>query len=154
VAWIASKSFQDQTGKCVFLVLSHPKIKVFLDLKDIEIGSPWQPKIFYPIYLYAANPPTYMRYRNYFDCREGDKAKIQAACPILIPYPVISVAELLKYVYRKLESKALGSIDQSGLIQLVHRSIIEKFRQGRRLIIAIDEAQILPNETRVCFMNL
>ena len=28
------------------LVQSHPKIRIFLDRKDIDIGSPWQPQIF------------------------------------------------------------------------------------------------------------
>lgn len=36
-------------------------------------------EILYPLYLYSANLPTYMKYRNYFDCREGDKTKLQNA---------------------------------------------------------------------------
>ena len=35
--------------------------------------------VIFPIYLYTARLPTYMRYRNYFDCREGDKSKITEA---------------------------------------------------------------------------
>ena len=35
--------------------------------------------IIFPVYLYSANLPTYMKYRSYLDCREGDPAKIEAA---------------------------------------------------------------------------
>lgn len=103
-----------------------PKIRIFIDRKDINIGSAWQPQIFetldncrkvlvlfspqylnskvckeefniawvrsrendeeilFPIYLYSAKLPTYMRYRNYIDCREGDEGKLRAACKSLI----------------------------------------------------------------------
>jgi hypothetical protein len=33
----------------------------------------------FPVYLYTANLPTYMKSRNYVDCREGDRAKIAEA---------------------------------------------------------------------------
>jgi len=108
------------------LTTSRPYIKIFLDRKDIDIGSPWQPQIFesldkcrkvaalfspdylnskvckeefniawvrsreidkdiiFPIYLYSANLPTYMKYRNYFDCREGNKAKLLKAADRLL----------------------------------------------------------------------
>lgn len=33
-----------------------------------------------PIYLYSANLPTYMQLIQFSDCREGDKAKLRAAC--------------------------------------------------------------------------
>jgi hypothetical protein len=36
-------------------------------------------EIIFPVYLYSTNLPTYMKYRNYLDCREGDPAKIEAA---------------------------------------------------------------------------
>lgn len=103
------------------LIRFHPNIRIFLDRKDINIGSPWQPQIFesldkcrkvvvffspdylrskvckeefniawircretdqeilFPLYLYSTNLPTYMKYRNYFDCREGDEMKLRAA---------------------------------------------------------------------------
>jgi len=93
------------------LIQSHPNIRIFLDRKSIDIGSPWQPQIFesldkcrkvvvffspdylkskvckeefniawircretdqeilFPLYLYSTNLPTYMKFRNYFDCR-------------------------------------------------------------------------------------
>jgi len=96
-------------------------LRIFLDRKEIDIGTPWQPQIFesidrcrklvamfspdylsskvckeefniawvrsreadddiiFPLYLYTADLPTYMKYRNYFDCREGDAQKIRAA---------------------------------------------------------------------------
>lgn len=108
------------------LIRSRPNIRIFLDRKDIDIGSPWQPQIFesldkcrkvvaffsphylrskvckeefniawvrcretdqeilFPIYLYSTNLPTYMKYRNYFDCREGDKIKLQVASDKLL----------------------------------------------------------------------
>jgi hypothetical protein len=108
------------------LIRSYPSIRIFLDRKDIDIGSPWQPQIFesldkckkvvsffspdylkskvckeefniawvrcretdqeilFPIYLYSTDLPTYMRYRNYFDCREGDETKIRAASSRLL----------------------------------------------------------------------
>jgi hypothetical protein len=108
------------------LTTSRPYIKIFLDRKDIDIGSPWQPQIFesldkcrkvaalfspdylnskvckeefniawvrsreidkdiiFPIYLYSADLPTYMKYRNYFDCREGSKAKLLKASDRLL----------------------------------------------------------------------
>src|SRR5262245_27601159 len=35
--------------------------------------------IIFPVYLYSAALPTYMTYRSYLDCREGERAKIEAA---------------------------------------------------------------------------
>ena len=36
--------------------------------------------VIFPIYLFTAERlPTYMKYRNYFDCREGDRSKIEEA---------------------------------------------------------------------------
>jgi hypothetical protein len=108
------------------LIRSRPNIRIFLDRKDIDIGSPWQPQIFesldkcrkvvvffspdylkskvckeefniawvrcretdqeiiFPLYLYSTNLPTYMKYRNYFDCREGDETKLRAASSRLL----------------------------------------------------------------------
>jgi hypothetical protein len=108
------------------LIRAQPNIRIFLDRKDIDIGSPWQPQIFesldrcrkvvtffspdylkskvckeefniawvrcreteqeilFPLYLYSTHLPTYMKYRNYFDCREGDKIKIRAATSRLL----------------------------------------------------------------------
>jgi len=42
-------------------------------------GRETDQEIIFPVYLYSANLPTYMKYRNYLDCREGDRAKIEAA---------------------------------------------------------------------------
>lgn len=108
------------------LIRSRPNIRIFLDRKDIDIGSPWQPQIFesldkcrkvvvffspdylrskvckeefniawircretdqeilFPLYLYSTNLPTYMKYRNYFDCREGDETKLRTASSRLL----------------------------------------------------------------------
>lgn len=105
---------------------SRPDIRIFVDRKEIDIGSPWQPEIFesldrcrkvvamlspdylgskvckeefniawirgretdkdviFPVYLYTTALPTYMKYRNYFDCREGDKSKIAEASKKLL----------------------------------------------------------------------
>lgn len=105
---------------------ARPSIKIFVDRKEIGIGSAWQPEIFerldqcrkvvtllspnyleskvckeefniawirsretatdviFPIYLYTTALPTYMKYRNYFDCREGDKSKIDEASKKLL----------------------------------------------------------------------
>ena len=41
-------------------------------------------EIIFPIYLYSAELPTYMRYRSYFDCREGDQTKLAEASKRLI----------------------------------------------------------------------
>ena len=99
----------------------HPSVRIFLDRKEIDIGSPWQPEIFesldccskvatlfspdylnskvckeefniawvrsrnedaniiFPIYVYSADLPTYMTYRSYIDCREGDDSKLAEA---------------------------------------------------------------------------
>lgn len=40
--------------------------------------------VVFPIYLYTTDLPTYMRYRNYVDCREGDKSKIGEASKRLL----------------------------------------------------------------------
>jgi hypothetical protein len=103
-----------------------PGIRIFVDRKEIDIGSAWQPEIFesldrchkvvamlspdylgskvckeefniawirsreteedviFPVYLYTTALPTYMKYRNYFDCREGNKSKIVEASKKLI----------------------------------------------------------------------
>ncbi|MDF0589728.1 toll/interleukin-1 receptor domain-containing protein [Candidatus Methanocrinis natronophilus] len=108
------------------LIRLHPNIRIFLDRKDIDIGSPWQPQIFesldkcrkvvvffspdylkskvckeefniawircretdqeilFPLYLYSANLPTYMKYRCYLDCREGDETKLRTASSELL----------------------------------------------------------------------
>jgi hypothetical protein len=34
-------------------------------------------EILFPLYHYSTNLPTYMEYRNYFDCREGDETKLR-----------------------------------------------------------------------------
>jgi len=103
-----------------------PDIRIFMDRKEIDIGSAWQPEIFesldkchkvvallspdylgskvckeefniawiraretdqdviFPVYLYTAALPTYMKYRNFFDCREGDQSKISEASKRLL----------------------------------------------------------------------
>lgn len=108
------------------LIRTRPNIRIFLDRKDIDIGSPWQPQIFesldkcrkvvtffspdylkskvckeefniawircretdqeilFPVYLYSTILPTYMKYRNYFDCREGDETKLRNASSRLL----------------------------------------------------------------------
>jgi hypothetical protein len=38
----------------------------------------------FSIYLYNASLPTYMKYRLYIDCREGDENKLRAACSNLL----------------------------------------------------------------------
>ncbi|HSE17696.1 MAG TPA: toll/interleukin-1 receptor domain-containing protein [Pyrinomonadaceae bacterium] len=38
----------------------------------------------FPVYLYSASLPTYMKYRLYIDCREGDKNKLLEACSNLL----------------------------------------------------------------------
>lgn len=38
----------------------------------------------FPIYLYSASLPTYMKYRQYSDCREGDESKLRHACETLV----------------------------------------------------------------------
>jgi TIR domain len=112
-------------GECEALERSllylEPRLRIFVDKKEINIGSPWQAEIFenidkckkvatmlspqyieskvckeefniawvrgrdldydliYPIYIYSAKLPTYMSYKNYFDCREGNKEQIVEA---------------------------------------------------------------------------
>lgn len=106
---------------------SRPGIRIFVDRKEIDVGSAWQPEIFetldkcrklvamlspdylgskvckeefniawirgretdedviFPIYLYTTPAlPTYMKYRNYLDCREGDRSKIAEASKKLL----------------------------------------------------------------------
>lgn len=38
----------------------------------------------FPVYLYSAQLPTYMKYRLYIDCREFDAFKLQSACADLV----------------------------------------------------------------------
>lgn len=40
--------------------------------------------ILFPIFLFTANLPTYMKYRGYVDCREGDSNKIADAAKMLL----------------------------------------------------------------------
>lgn len=40
--------------------------------------------IIFPIYLYTAPLPTYMKYRNFFDCREGDISRFDEAARLLV----------------------------------------------------------------------
>jgi hypothetical protein len=41
-------------------------------------------EVIFPIYLYTTALPTYMKYRTYFDCREGDRSKIAEASTSLL----------------------------------------------------------------------
>jgi hypothetical protein len=38
----------------------------------------------FPVYLFSASLPTYMKYRLYVDCREGDENKLREACSKLL----------------------------------------------------------------------
>lgn len=38
----------------------------------------------FPLYLYSASLPSYMKYRLYIDCREGDQNKLKEACSNLL----------------------------------------------------------------------
>jgi hypothetical protein len=38
----------------------------------------------FSVYLYTAQLPTYMKYRNYVDCREGDRPKLAEASKRLL----------------------------------------------------------------------
>jgi hypothetical protein len=40
--------------------------------------------ILFPLYLYTASLPTYMKVVQYIDCREGDPEKVAAACQTLV----------------------------------------------------------------------
>ena len=40
--------------------------------------------IIFPIYLYTAPLPTYMKYLNFFDCREGDASRFDEAARLLV----------------------------------------------------------------------
>lgn len=40
--------------------------------------------IIFPVYLYTAELPTYMKYRNYVDCREGSRTKLVQASQHLV----------------------------------------------------------------------
>ena len=40
--------------------------------------------IIFPVYLYTADLPTYMKYRNYIDCREGSRTKLTEASQHLV----------------------------------------------------------------------
>lgn len=109
------------------LLNERPKIRIFIDRVDIDVGIPWQPKIFesldncrcvvpvfspsylkskmckeefniawvrsretddddilFPIFLFTAKLPTYMKYRGYIDCREGDVNKLSDAAKVLL----------------------------------------------------------------------
>lgn len=41
-------------------------------------------EIIFPVYLYTAELPTYMKYRNYIDCREGSPTKLTEASRHLV----------------------------------------------------------------------
>jgi len=41
-------------------------------------------EVIFPVYLYTTALPTYMKYRTYFDCREGDRSKIAEASMSLL----------------------------------------------------------------------
>ena len=98
-----------------------PEIRIFVDRKNLDVGSAWQIEIFesldkcrkvvamlspeyiaskvckeefniawlrgreadddiiFPLYLYSAPLPTYMKYKNFLDCREGEASRIEEA---------------------------------------------------------------------------
>src|SRR5262249_22709749 len=41
-------------------------------------------EILYPVYLYSAMLPTYIRARQWSDCREGDTLKLEVTCRNLV----------------------------------------------------------------------
>ncbi len=47
--------------------------------KDIDNDN-----LIFPLFLFETKLPTYMKYRNYVDCREGDEKKVAAAAKMLI----------------------------------------------------------------------
>lgn len=49
-------------------------------LRSVETSQ----NIIFPVYVHTANLPTYMKTRNYFDCREGDKLKLEQASDRII----------------------------------------------------------------------
>jgi len=109
-----------------YLIQEKPEIEIFLDRKNINIGTSWQPEIFesldkcskvvsvfspfyleskvckeefniswvrgrnsdeeilFPVLLFSTKLPTYMQYKGYIDCREGDEKKIAEAAKILV----------------------------------------------------------------------
>jgi hypothetical protein len=125
--WLSHEfTFRDTALRFRRILCFEPPVRIFVDRKEINIGSAWQPEIFenldkcrkvvallspdylsskmckeeyniawirsretdqdiiFPIYLYTAGLPTYMKYRNYFDCREGDKSRIAEASKELL----------------------------------------------------------------------
>lgn len=115
------EAFEQELRKC------RPDLRIFVDRKNIDVGSAWQIEIFetldrcrkvvallspdylaskackeefniawirsretdqeilFPLYLFTTQDlPTYMKYRNYFDCREGDYSKITIASEKLL----------------------------------------------------------------------
>ncbi|NLD69474.1 MAG: toll/interleukin-1 receptor domain-containing protein, partial [Limnobacter sp.] len=47
-------------------------------------GREIEQDLIFPVYLYSAALPTYMKYRSYVDCREGHHARIEQACASLL----------------------------------------------------------------------
>jgi len=70
----------------IFLSSDYLNSKMCKDEYNIawSICRDTEQEILFPLYLYSANLPAYMKSRNYLDCREGDEAKLQEASSKLL----------------------------------------------------------------------
>jgi serine/threonine protein kinase len=68
-----------------FLTPAYLNSKVCLEEFNIALcrSREADQRILVPVYLYSANLPTYMKLRQFWDCRESDATRIRSACTAL-----------------------------------------------------------------------
>jgi general secretion pathway protein A len=66
---------------------------------------------------------------------------------ILLFNPIISYENLVKTIYRELEIELPAPRDSFEMEEGLHLRLIEEFKNGRTVVLIVDEAQNLPPET-------
>lgn len=67
-----------------------------------------------------------------------------------IPNPVVDARTLRKALARELQLPVPASFDDADLHEQLHDRLLEIARSGRRVVLIIDEAQALPDDTLEC----
>ena len=67
-----------------------------------------------------------------------------------VPNPVLDARTLRKALARELQLRLPADIDDAALHEQLHDRLLEIARSGQRVVLIIDEAQALPDETLEC----
>ncbi len=75
-------------------------------------------------------------------------SKLSEKCEIAyLPNPYLTASEMRVALVRELEIQDVKDTDELSVTDAIHRHLIEVHKQGKRVVVLIDEAQDLPDET-------